>query len=51
MPYYITRLFNLFLFISGETLKVDGAQSLYNQIYVVPQHENFTSWSWPKTKL
>jgi len=38
-------------YITGETLKVDGAQSLYNQIYVVPQHKNFISWSWPEPKL
>lgn len=41
-------------FITGETLKVDGAQSLYKSFIEIPKHNNFPVWSWedePKSKL
>lgn len=41
-------------FITGETLKVDGAQSLYKTNIEIPAHKNFPVWSWDtpdKSKL
>lgn len=33
-------------YITGETLKVDGAQSLYMSSVEIPPHNNFPAWSW-----
>ena len=41
-------------FITGETLKIDGAQSLYQSFIRIPKHNNFPTWSWSeetKSKL
>lgn len=33
-------------FITGETVKVDGAQSLYRSFIEIPKHDNSPAWSW-----
>lgn len=41
-------------FITGETLKIDGAQSLYQSFIRIPKHNNSPVWSWDeesKSKL
>nr|XP_026694592.1 peroxisomal trans-2-enoyl-CoA reductase-like isoform X1 [Ciona intestinalis] len=35
-------------FITGETVKVDGAQSLYDQPIKVPPHNKLPTWKWSK---
>jgi len=35
-------------YITGETLKVDGAQCLYNPHYVVPNHDKMVAYKWSK---
>ncbi|XP_039270077.2 peroxisomal trans-2-enoyl-CoA reductase-like [Styela clava] len=37
-------------YITGESLKVDGAQSLYTNFIRIPKHDNFPKWSWEQTK-
>ena len=43
--YEIRNLLIMILF-SGETLKVDGAQSLYTSLYSIPKHNKLSSWQW-----
>ncbi|XP_076804125.1 peroxisomal trans-2-enoyl-CoA reductase-like isoform X2 [Clavelina lepadiformis] len=35
-------------FMTGETVRVDGAESLYDQMMKVPKHNNMPPWKWSK---
>uniref|UniRef100_H2Y7U1 Peroxisomal trans-2-enoyl-CoA reductase n=1 Tax=Ciona savignyi TaxID=51511 RepID=H2Y7U1_CIOSA len=35
-------------YMTGETVKVDGAQSLYDQPFKVPHHDKLQPWKWGK---
>ena len=57
MLVYDTFLENVFVFswlITGETIKVDGAQSLYSSLYTIPKsaddHDKLPPWKWDSEK-
>nr|CAB3264771.1 peroxisomal trans-2-enoyl-CoA reductase-like [Phallusia mammillata] len=38
-------------FLTGETVKVDGAESLYKCLLQIPMHNQLPAWKWDKSKL